>query len=167
MAERQAGSKALTMTTEFLQELGAFFARDPLSVQDVIERIGSASADPGIPMAIELRPRIPGIGAAKLWRYPETGSPYLLRLELAAGEPLVVRNVAARFGPYDRSATGPETIPAIVFRRAIGGDRWSVKVLAEYSAGTLPLDDAALISVSLRRDLIGSCREAGPGFQAT
>jgi hypothetical protein len=144
------------MTTELLQELGAFLARDPLSVQDVIERIGPAIADPGVPMAIELRPGIPGIGSAKLWRYPETGLPYLLRLEPSAGHPLAVCDVAARLGPYDRSLRSREAPPEIVFGRAIRGDRWSVKLLAEYSAGTLPLEEAPLISFSLRRDPIGS-----------
>src|SRR5262245_32015593 len=70
---------------DVIRELFRFLSQDPLSVEDVISRVGPVVNDPGAPMSIELQPALSGVRAANLDRYPDNGLPYALTIELAPG----------------------------------------------------------------------------------
>jgi hypothetical protein len=155
------------MTGTLVVELARFLTAPVLSVDDVVARVGKVTADPGVPMAMILRPHLPGVRAAKLWRYPDTGLPYLLRIEPASDEVPTVRDIAANAGPYDRSAAGREKPPEVIFRVPVHGERWSVTTIAEHARGVDVTDNAAVASVTFRRDSTGPRGHAGDWARAS
>jgi hypothetical protein len=148
------------MTGTLMVDLARFLTEPDLDIERVIAHVGTVRADPGVPMPIELRPRLPGVRAAKLWRYPDTGLPYLLRIEPSSDEIPTVGDLAAHAGPYDRSAAGREKPPEVIFRVPVRGERWSVTTIAEHARDIDDADDAPVVSVTFRRDSTGAYKHA-------
>lgn len=136
----------------FLADLARLFARDGLTVDDVVRAIGPIERDPGVPMPIVLHPSAGGIHAASLARYPDSLLPYLLNLELAEGARPTVGDLTRTFGafvvlPRDRG------MPAwIRFAPAAPPSRWTVTINALVAGSAAPAGDDEVPAVVLQRE---------------
>jgi hypothetical protein len=137
---------------DLIKELVQLLSQDPLSVEDVIARVGPIEKDPGGLMPIELRPRLSGVRSAQLARYPDNGLPYLLTIEPEAGEKLTTASLCQTFGDYKRLHTDRGEPPEIVFSPPASGPGWKVAIVATLQSASEPFDDQKVGSVSLRRD---------------
>jgi hypothetical protein len=135
-----------------LEELTRFFSREALTVADVALHIGPVTADHGDLMPLDLRPIVPGVKAAQLWRYPDTGLPYLLKLEPTADSAPRVSELKASLGKPKRARTDLEAPPAVLFRPAMPEGSWTVIVITELEPGGDELEEATVRSIALRRD---------------
>ncbi|MEO5929585.1 MAG: hypothetical protein ABIR47_06610 [Candidatus Kapaibacterium sp.] len=144
-------SGLITMILDFV----AFLARDPLSVDDVIKRVGDLAGDPGIPMPIALRPTLPGIRSASLARYPDTGLPYLLTLVPSQDFHPTPSKLAVVLGPYSSPAGNRGRNPEVIFYPRVGDERWSIAVIVEVERTSSAIDIAPVISIAFRRDPVG------------
>ena len=135
-----------------LQQLVRFLSQDPLSFADVAARIGPVVSDPGIPQQAELKPSLPGVRAAHLGRYPDTGLPYLLVLDLAEGTRPTAATLRATFGDYKRARTDRGQPAQLLFYPPAEGKTWHVALIADLASVPPSLDDAQVTRVSLRRD---------------
>jgi hypothetical protein len=136
----------------FLADLARFFARDGLTVDDVVHAVGPIDRDPGVPMPIMLKPTAEGIHAASLARYPDSGLPYLLTLELAEHARPTVGELTRAFGPLfvlprDRG------MPAwIRFAPAAPPSRWTVTINAAVGGSATPSDGDEIPIIVLQRE---------------
>jgi hypothetical protein len=137
-----------------LRDLADLLTHEPLGVDDVVARVGPVVRDPGAPMAIELGPTLPGIGAARLARYPDSGEPYMLDLVLDRNARLTVATLKALFGEYDRALTDRLRPPELLFHLPAGTARWRVVLIAQLAPGAGSLDAAPVSVVAFRRDPI-------------
>jgi hypothetical protein len=133
-----------------LPELVGFLSREPLTVADVVAKIGPIRRDPGVPLDIELAPSVPGVRAARLSRYPDTGKPYLLELDLAS--PIPVAALRTVFGEPRQARTDRGLPRAVIFSPPGTEPHWTVAVIAEIPAGTTPIEGESAKTVALRRD---------------
>jgi len=136
----------------FFADLVRLFARDGLTVDDVVGAIGPIERDPGVPMPIVLQPGAGGIHAASLARYPDSRLPYLLNLELAEGARPTVGDLARTFGafvvlPRDRG------MPVwIRFAPAAPPSHWTVTINAPVAGSAVPDDDDVVPAIVLQRE---------------
>lgn len=137
---------------DVIRELFRFLSQDPLSVEDVISKVGPVVDDPGLPMPIELQPVLSGVRAANLDRYPDNGLPYALTIELAPGAIVTAAALQQAFGDYERLHTDLGHPPEIIFYPPAVGSRWTVAVIAKLESVAVSLDDQPVTSLSLRRD---------------
>jgi hypothetical protein len=137
---------------DVIRELFRFLSQDPLSVEDVIIRVGPVVNDPGMPMPIELKPVLSGVRAANLDRYPDNGLPYVLTIELAPGARVTAAALQQTFGDYRRLHTDRGHPPKIIFYPPAVGSRWTVAVIAKFESAAVSLDHQPVTSLSLRRD---------------
>lgn len=135
-----------------LQQLIRFLSQDPLSVADVVARVGPVVSDPGIPQQAELKPSLPGVRAARLGRYPDDGLPYLLVLDLADGARPTAATLRTAFGDYKRARTDRGQPAQVLFYPPAAGPRWRVVLLADLGPIEGSLDEAQVTRLSLRRD---------------
>ena len=144
----------------FLADLVRFFARDGLTVDDVVHAVGPIARDPGVPMPIVLQPSAGGIHAASLARYPDSLLPYLLTLELAEGARPTVGDLTRSFGafvalPRDRG------MPAwIRFAPAAPPSAWTVTINAPVAGGAAPAADDEVPTVVLQREPASATADA-------
>ena len=139
---------------DLIRELHEFLSRDPLSIEDVIARVGTVTNDPGGLMAIELQPALPGVREASLSRDPDNGLPYLLTIEPDAR--LTVFELQAALGDYKRMRTHRGQPPEIIFNPPASGSGWKVAILATLQSVSEPLDEQQVISLSFRREPLSS-----------
>jgi hypothetical protein len=143
-----AGAQSMTDT---LRELVQLLSQD-LSIADVSAHVGTIVNDPGVPQPIELKPAIAGVRAAGLSRYPETGKPYLLTLELAPKARPTVAEMRGQFGDYRRAWTDIGRPVQLLFSPP-AAEHWSIVLIADLEPGPLPVQDSNRVAtVSLRRD---------------
>jgi hypothetical protein len=137
---------------ELLGELIHFLSKDQLTVEEVSARIGAVVRDPGGLMPIELRPHRPGLDVARLARYPDSGWPYVLELELA----LYARPPAAALKPflgdYQRALTDRSMPSELLFYPPTEGSHWRIVVVAQLEPAFQDLDTAAVTRIAFRRD---------------
>jgi hypothetical protein len=133
-----------------VRDLVLLLLQDPLSVQDVTARVGSVIRDPGVPMTIELQPRLAGVRSASLSRYPESALPYVLTLEFKRGDQPTVAELKSVFGDYSRTLTDRGQPITIVFPPS-AASHWRVVMFAELESGGV-LDDCSVATIALRRD---------------
>jgi hypothetical protein len=144
----------------FLADLARFFARDGLTVDDVVHAVGPIDRDPGVPLPITLQPSADGIHAASLARYPDSRLPYLLTLELAESARPTVGELTRAFGPFvplprDRG------MPAwIRFAPAAPPSRWTVAINAAVAGSTTPSDGDEISIVVLQREPVDASADA-------
>jgi hypothetical protein len=100
-------------------------------------------------MAAELTPRDPAVRRVEVGRYPDSGKPYTVELELASA--VLVAALVAAFGAYRQGRTERGTPREIVFPAA-GSGPWKVVIVAQLLPGTSPIADGATSTVTLRRD---------------
>ena len=134
---------------DHVRDLVRFLAQD-LTVEQIAARVGAVDRDPGVPLPIELRPTGSELRAASLSRYPETGKPFALELELAA--PVTVASLQGAFGAYREGRTDRGQPREILFYPAEAGTPWKVVVIAQLPPGASPIADGAASVVILRRD---------------
>ncbi|MCX6243085.1 MAG: hypothetical protein NTU98_00120 [Bacteroidetes bacterium] len=134
-----------------LGELVSFLSKDRISVSDVVTQIGINLDDPGVPLPITIKTKIPGIQTVKLARYPDSGLPYVLsiRFEKHAGPTLW--NLKSCFGEYRQILTGPEQLPAFIFYPETNQKLWSVGVIAGVEPGS-DVEVSFVSTIDLRRD---------------
>jgi hypothetical protein len=114
-----------------LRELHRFLERDKLTVGDIVNKVGTIKADPGLPMSMVLRPSAPAFQAARLARYPD-GAPYLLEIELNPEARPTIQDLRDIFGE-DRPSRGPHGERTTIFYPPSREKRWSVAVIADLS----------------------------------
>ena len=139
---------------DLIRELHLFLSRDPLSIEDVIARVGPVTNDPGGLMPIELQPVLPGVREANLARNPDNGLPYLLTIEPEAR--LTTSDLQAVFGDYKRMRTDRGQPPEIIFIPPASGSAWKVALLATLQTASEPLDEQQVSSLSFRRERLSS-----------
>ncbi|HYB44813.1 MAG TPA: hypothetical protein VEL75_23775 [Candidatus Methylomirabilis sp.] len=140
----------------WLRALLGVFGRDGLTVQDVVDAVGPVARDPGVPMPMSLRPSAPDVRSASLARYPDSGAPYLLTLELEPSLQPCVADLVDAFGPYRRAGSDRGMPVPLVFEPPAEASRWTVALVAELPAGSAPSDSARAESVALRRDPVAA-----------
>jgi hypothetical protein len=137
---------------DLIRDLIHFLSQDPLTVEDVIARVGPVVHDPGGLMPMELRPILPGLRSARLARYPNSGLPYVLDLALAPEAQPTAAALKVVFGDYHRARTDRGRQPEVLFYPPALGSCWKVVVIVELALGVDALDDAPVTRVALRRD---------------
>ena len=137
---------------DVIRELFRFLSQDPLSVEDVISKVGPVVDDPGLPMPIELQPVLSGVRAANLDRYSDNGLPYALTIELAPGARVTAAALQQAFGDYKQLHADRGRPPEIIFYPPAVGSRWTVAVIAKLESAAVSLDNQPVTSLSLRRD---------------
>jgi hypothetical protein len=136
---------------DLIRELIDLLSQDATDLADIAARIGRVTADPGVPMPVDLLPRLRMLDSAQLSRYPSSGLPYVLRLQPKSAFRLTVSALEAAFGPGSRALTGRGMPQEFVFDTARSGRRWKVIMIATLLRGDT--DDADLVSsIALRRD---------------
>lgn len=127
-------------------------SREPLGVDDIVARVGPVVQDSGNPMPIELQPNLPGIRAARLGRYPDSGLPYLLNFTLDTDARPTVETLKGLFGDYDRALTDRGHPRTLVFHPPAGTTPWRVVLIAQLASSTDNLDAASVSEIAFRRD---------------
>jgi hypothetical protein len=133
---------------QHLRELIALLAGE-VTLADLTGRLGPVDHDPGIPQPAELASRDPADRRVEIGRYPETGKPFTVEVELAA--PVSVAALVAKLGAY-RQARTDRGQPRQIYFPAAGAGPWHVVVLAELPAGNAPIEGGEATVLTLRRD---------------
>src|SRR5205823_12875164 len=87
---------------EIIQDLIHFLAKDQLTINEVIARVGHIDHDPDARMPIRLRSALPGVHLAELAGDPDSGLPHVLILELSPDPRLAVVDLQRRLAVYER-----------------------------------------------------------------
>lgn len=138
--------------TDLIRDLVHFLSQDPLTVEDVAARVGPVKHDPGGLMPIEIHPILTGLRSVRLMRYPNSGLPYMLDLDLMPDARLTAAALKVVFGDYHRARTDRGRPSEILFYPPATGPRWKVVVIAELGPVVDELDEAPVTSIALRRD---------------
>lgn len=134
---------------DLLRELGTLMARDRLTVDELVARLGRVAEDYGSNLLIETHN--PLLGAADLVREvdqrtlaPSTSPAHL---ELTPAEPPTLGVLEAAFGPaLEIPAEDKGQLPQAIFERPIAAGRAYETVLIA------AVDDGRVLSLILRRD---------------
>jgi hypothetical protein len=137
--------------TDLVTDLVAFLSRDALTIEDVAGFVGPVADDPGVPLPAELDPMLPGVRAARVARYPDSGEPFVLTIEPDAASPTTPRALRLILGDYARPLTRREMPTAVVFAPSAGA-RWAIVVIARLASPADNLDDVPITSIAFRRD---------------
>jgi hypothetical protein len=137
--------------TDLVTDLVRFLSQDALTVEDVAGFVGPVVDDPGAPLPAELDPVLPGVRAARLARYPDSGTPFVLTIEPDAASPTTPRALRPTLGEFERALTRRETPTQVLFAPSAGA-RWAVVVIARLASEGGDLDDAPITSIAFRRD---------------
>jgi len=140
-----AGDQAMI---QLIHELIALSSKD-IAIDDITSRLGPIAHDPGVPMPAELTPRDPAVRRVEVGRYPDSGKPYTVELELSSAVPVAA--LVAAFGAYRQGRTDRGMPREIVFPAA-GSGPWKVVIVAQLPPGTSPIADGATSTITLRRD---------------
>jgi hypothetical protein len=148
-----AGDHAMAMI-DLARDLHRFLSQDPLTIADIATRVGPITSDPGVPMEIQLSPVIPGVSAARLARYPDSGLPFTLTLEPTPDARPTAAALRGTFGEGRRGLTDRGRPPELQFDPPAAGPRWHVVVIAELDGlgGAAGIDAARAIRIVFRRD---------------
>ena len=140
-----AGDQAMT---QLIRDLVALLSKE-VAIGDITGRLGPVARDPGIPMPAELTPSDPAVRRVEVGRYPDSGKPYTVELELAS--PVSVAALVAAFGAYREGRTDRGMPREIVFPPA-GTGPWKIVLVAQLPPGTSPIAEGVTSTVTLRRD---------------
>jgi hypothetical protein len=132
-----------------LLDLGRLLSQHPLTMTQVIARVGPVIQDGGRDGTSELRPTDPRWRSARLANDRDTGAPYLL--ELAPAGALTVAALRARVGDYQRLSSHDDMPRQIVFHLPDTGQPYRVALIASLADGHA-IDGATVIELGLRRD---------------
>ena len=134
--------------TQLLRDLVALLSNE-IAFDDITARLGPVAHDPGVPMPAEVTPRDPALRRVQIGRYPETGKPFTVELELAS--PVTVAALVTAFGAYRQGRTDRGMPREIAFPPA-GAGPWKVVIVAQLPPGASPIGDGVSSTVTLRRD---------------
>ncbi len=137
--------------TDLVTELVAFLSQDALTIEDVAGFVGPVADDPGVPLPAELDPVLPGVRAARVARYPDSGAPFVLTIEPDAASPTTPRALRPILGDFARALTRREMPTQVVFAPSAGA-RWAIVVSARLASRAGDLDDVPITSIAFRRD---------------
>lgn len=137
---------------DMVRELVDFLSQEPLTIDDVIARVGTLVRDPGVPMPIELRPTLVGVRSAKLARYPDSGLPYTLMLEPDSDARPTAAELKTVIGDYHQTLTHSGRPVELVFYPPAGGSPWRVVVLAQLAETDGAIEAVPIDSITFRRD---------------
>lgn len=137
---------------ELVGDLIHFLSKDRLTVEEVSARIGAVVRDPGGLMPIELRPHLAGLDAARLARYPDSGWPYVLDLELASNARPTAAALKTLLGDYQRALTDRTMPSELLFYPPTKGSHWQIVVVAQLEPAFEDLDTAPVTRIAFRRD---------------
>lgn len=140
-------------------------AQDATDVAAVVAQVGSMIRDPGVPMPIAIAPIAPVFATAALARDPESGLPFMLRLEPLPDRRPTLAALVAAFGPAVPALTHRGRPPVGVIARAEAGSAWAVALIATLSHNGSPDDRTFATTIELRRDRLGVIAGA-PGAMA-
>jgi hypothetical protein len=132
-----------------LLDLGRLLSQDPLTMEQVIARIGPVIDDGGRDRAWELRPTDPRWRSARVARDRDTGAPFLV--ELAPSAVLTVAALRARLGEYQQLRSHEDLPRQLVFRLPDGDRPYRAALIASLAEGET-LDGAHVVLVGVRRD---------------
>ena len=132
-------------------DLIQFLSQDPLSVAEIVARVGPVADDAGL-SSVELRAILPGVRAARLARYPDSDLPYALELELTPDARPTVAALKPLLGDYEEMRTDRGVPREIWFHPPAKGPRWRVAAIAELETGGGELEDVPIASIAFRRD---------------
>jgi hypothetical protein len=132
-----------------LLDLGRLLSQDPLTMEQVIARIGPVIDDGGLDRAWELRPNDPRWRSARIARDRDTGVPFLL--ELAPAGVLTVAALRARLGDYQRLRSHEDLPRQVMFRLPDAGLPYRAALIASLGDSDA-LDDASVVMLGVRRD---------------
>jgi hypothetical protein len=141
----------VTGTTELIGGLVELMARDGLSVDDVVARVGPVSADPGHPVPLRLTATMPDVTSATLARDPDAGGPASLELRLAPSAGLRLGSLRELLGDHTEARSDREMPRRFVFPPSPTETGWHVTVIADVPRGAA-LETAPVSSVTFRRD---------------
>ena len=132
-----------------LLDLARLLSQDPLTMEQVIARIGPVIDDGGRDRAWQLRPSDPRWRSARVARDRDTGAPFLV--ELAPAGALTLTALRVRLGDYQR-LRGHEDLPRqVVFQLPDSGLPYRAALIASL-ADSDTLDSAHVVLVGVRRD---------------
>jgi hypothetical protein len=137
---------------DFLFGLVVFLSQDHLGTNDICERVGPVSNDPGGLVPLRLRTTAPGLSAVTLARYPDSDIPYLLEMELVDEARPRLAELTALLGQYHRSLTRDGLPSEVIFYPVSGDTPWQVAVIAQLESSSPPSASARVTRISLRRD---------------
>jgi len=140
------------VTPQLLVSLAEMLSADPLTTDDVSSRIGPVVEDPGAPLPIVFRPTMAGVSDARLWRYPESGLPYVLKVEPSANHAPTVSDLETALGTSERVLTHRGRPDEVVFDPISRGTKWTVTAIAELESSHAAVATARVTSIRLRRD---------------
>lgn len=130
-----------------LQALAALLARDPLTVDDLIEYLGTVMQDYGA--NVVLRPRESAFQEASIVRGVKAvgfgPSTVPAHVTLTPVEPPTVETLAQAFGTYTRIPAEAKVPPQVIFYLDLPGQPRSVALIAEVKQGRA-------VRITLRRD---------------
>lgn len=132
-----------------LVDLGRLLSQDPLTMEQLVTRIGPVVDDGGSDRAWQLQPTDPRWRSARVARDRETGVPFLL--ELAPSEVITVSALGARFGAYQPLRSHEDLPRQVVFRLPDTGLPYRAALIASL-ADSDDVDDATVVLLGVRRD---------------
>ena len=136
-------------TTALVSKLIRFLSTDGLSVEDVCARIGAIAEDPGGLLPIKLRSVMPGVETARLFRYPVTGWPYLVEIDLAIDARLEVGALEKLLGTGHPARTDRGMPAEVLFHPPGENPAWQMVVIAGLQSASGP---QVVSRIAFRRD---------------
>jgi hypothetical protein len=135
-----------------LLDLARLLSQDPLTMEQVIARIGPVIDDGGRDRAWQLQPSDPRWRSARVARDRDTGAPFLVELAPSLGSgALTLAALRVRFGDYQR-LRGHEDLPRqVVFQLPDAGLPYRTTLIASLDDSD-GLDDATVVLLAVRRD---------------
>jgi hypothetical protein len=148
-----------TRVGTWLRDLIAFLSQE-VSIHDIAARIGRIVRDPGIPLPIELASTLPDVASAHLSRYPDSGLPSVLTLELISTLRITAAELVPILGAFRPLRTDIGQRKELIFYPPHRGPRWEVAVIAEYVPTGKGAQHERIAAFGLRRDPIIEAAEA-------
>ncbi len=146
---------------ESISEIIRFLADDALTIEAIAARLGPVARDPGGLMPLELQPRMPGVRAIKVARYPDSAVPYLVEIEPEEPARPALGSLRSELGEFHRLRTDIGRPVELAFRPRSEGTGWAVVVIARLATSDEPLDTAPVMRITFRRDPLRPGRNKG------
>jgi len=136
---------------DVVRDLSRFFATAPLTVDDVVVRLGPVDRDNGRHGSLELRAKDGRLTRVQLFR-DAAGAPYLLSLDLAESGRPTLAALRAAFGPTRDMRTELGAAPEYMMQAPDTHQAFTVALIARLAEGAPRADTSPVVNVTLRRD---------------
>jgi len=135
-----------------IRDMFHFLSQSDITLQDVSQRVGPITHDPGGRMPLELRSILAGVSTAFLARYPGSNLPYILDLTPAPDARPTAAKLKTFLGEYRRARSDMGTPWKLVFHPSAGEEACPVAVIADVQPDAPDLESAPITRVAFRRD---------------